>query len=546
MNGCTQGTRRSTLARSGPILGLVAAGLVFLATLVVVSPCSAATAPAGWTISQLTTGTSGSWDPSTDGEWLVWLRWNEASNTSDVMVRNLSTGEVRQVSSDATTKTSPLVSDDSIIWSTYALGSDEIHGYLYHLPSGPLEDLGLIPQPPDSYDDGRFAYRKMVMDPPPMHDEIYVYDLATKESTLVTAWGDYPSLRGSFLTYTSYVEGGDGYELFMRNLGSGQAAKLSNAIEMVTGTYLGESYAVWTEGIGDDMDVYLLDRTSGQQRRLTNDGYEDREPRVAGNLVVWESRRPNDWEIMVYDISSAQTTQLTDNGVLDMLPCTADGKVYWQSETGSELVYELFVAEPGSGRPFVDVPADHYYVDAIEGLYYLTIVDGRRIVDGKRYYDPNEAVNRAQFAKMVTGTLGVPIETATGAGVFVDLGSADSNGYPHKYVATILKYGVTKGVDATHYGPWRPITRAQVLTMFVRAANNLRPGFLADPPAGYTGSVPTYTSPDHAQNLKIAEFNGLLDHIQGFGSSWNPGASADRAECAQFMWNYILLAGIGM
>jgi len=28
----------------------------------------------------------------------------------------------------------------------------------------------------------------------------------------------------------------------------------------------------------------------------------------------------------------------------------------------------------------VDVGADHYYVDAIEGLYYLTIIDGRRIV----------------------------------------------------------------------------------------------------------------------------------------------------------------------
>jgi S-layer homology domain len=293
------------------------------------------------------------------------------------------------------------------------------------------------------------------------------------------------------------------------------------------------------------MDVYLLDRASNQVRRLTADGYEDRDPRVAGNLVVWESLR-SDWEIMVYNIGTGQTVQLTDNQVRDMVPCTAGGKVYWQSEVGPDLDYELFVAERASDRPFIDVPVGHYYGEAIEGLYYLTIVEGRRIVDGKRYYDPNEPVNRAQFAKMVTGTLGVMIEPIAGAAPFVDLGTPDAAGYPHKYVATILKHGVTQGLDATHYGPWSPITRAQIATMFVRAAKNLRAGMLMDPPAGYVGTLPGYNSPDHAENVRIAEFNGLLDHLQGFGPSWDPQAQATRAECAQFMWNYILLVGLGL
>jgi hypothetical protein len=105
------------------------------------------------------------------------------------------------------------------------------------LPSGPLEDLGLIPQPPNSYDDGRFAYRKMIQGE--SRDEIYVYDLATKKSTLITANGDYPSLRGSFLAYTSHVEGGGGYALFLRNLDSGQTTKVSSGTEWVTGVDAG-------------------------------------------------------------------------------------------------------------------------------------------------------------------------------------------------------------------------------------------------------------------------------------------------------------------
>ena len=77
--------------------------------------------------------------------------------------------------------------------------------------------------------------------------------------------------------------------------------------------------------------------------------------------------------------------------------------------------------------------------------------------------------------------------------------------------------------------------------MLVRAAQNLSPGVLKPIPGGYVGSIPGYKSPDHAANLKLAEFNGLLDHLQGFGSGWDPEAPADRAEVAQLMWNYLQL-----
>ncbi len=45
--------------------------------------------------------------------------------------------------------------------------------------------------------------------------------------------------------------------------------------------------------------------------------------------------------------------------------------------------------------------------------------------------------------------------------------------------------GITLGKDATHFDPFNYITRYQVISMVVRAANNLTPGLLMPPPPDY-------------------------------------------------------------
>ena len=515
---------------------LVAVVLLLLAVFAAVPPGAAVAAPPAWQISQLTTSLASpfSYQPDTDGVWLVYLQDKE------VMARNLSTGETHQLSNDGTDKTGPLVDNDSVIWSTVAASTGVTSGYLCHLPNGQVQDLGPIPGAPVSYDDGRFAYTQKLTD---ATSAVGVYDLSTKQSVQVTGNGDSPSIRGNYLGYVN-VDAGNNYSMCFRDLTTTKGVKVSTGHLAVNCVSVTDAYVLWCIGSGDYMEVYSMNRATLEIRRLTTDANEDREPRQAGNLIVWESRRP-DWEVMAYNITTGETVQVTSNDTSDTLPCTDGTNIYYQGQVGADADYELMKASPASTaeRPFADVPADYYYEQAIDGLYGYDIIDGHRIVDGKRYYDPLEPVTRAQFAKMVIGTLGVRIEPASGAAAFVDLGAPDVSGYPDKYVATILKYGVTRGVDATHYGPWLPITRAQVVTMLVRAASTLRPGFLQDPPAGYTGTLPGYDSPDHAGNLRIAEYNHLLDHLDGFGSGWDPEAPASRAECAQLMWNYLSIAG---
>ncbi len=98
--------------------------------------------------------------------------------------------------------------------------------------------------------------------------------------------------------------------------------------------------------------------------------------------------------------------------------------------------------------------------------------------------------------------------------------------------------GITRGTGGGNFSPWGEISRAQVITMMVRAAQSLRPAGLDEPPAGYRGSLGDFSS-DHATAARVAEYNDLLDGLAGFGSAWDPWQPATRGEVAQMLWNLL-------
>jgi hypothetical protein len=187
----------------------------------------------------------------------------------------------------------------------------------------------------------------------------------------------------------------------------------------------------------------------------------------------------------------------------------------------------------GDGPVFTDIDSSPYR-DAIEGLYGAGVVAGYPVPGGLEFR-PENPLWRAQFAKMIALALGL---TATEdlASPFTDLGEdAPDDLYPHEFVAAAYAAGITTGLTPTTFSPFTDITRAQVVTMTVRAARSLDPGRLAAPPAGYTGTLGAF-SPVHAESMAWAEYNGLLAGLEGFGPDWDPWQAATRGEAAQIVW----------
>lgn len=189
----------------------------------------------------------------------------------------------------------------------------------------------------------------------------------------------------------------------------------------------------------------------------------------------------------------------------------------------------------GARPTFVDVPRNHAYYPAVEGMKRANVIQGYPV--GQDWeFRLDDPANRAQFAKMICGTLDIEVSEDLVC-PFTDLGEDDrTNLYPHEYVAAAARAGITQGVGGSNFAPWREISRAQVVTMIVRAARSLRPGALEAPSAGYAAAVARTGVAAHDDSLRVAEYNGLLAGLTGFGPMWDPWANASRGEVAEMLW----------
>jgi hypothetical protein len=146
------------------------------------------------------------------------------------------------------------------------------------------------------------------------------------------------------------------------------------------------------------------------------------------------------------------------------------------------------------------------------------------------------------MGKILSTSLELPVYEGMSLAPFGDLGADDAEDlYPHEYVAAVDAAGLMQGYTNGDFGPWDRLTRGQMVTIVVRALRARAPLTLADPPADYRGSL-TGAPAVHAENLRAAEYNGLLDEIEGFGPPWDPNDYARRGEVIQLLANALAAA----
>lgn len=215
---------------------------------------------------------------------------------------------------------------------------------------------------------------------------------------------------------------------------------------------------------------------------------------------------------------------------------------FWEWSTSIAASEHLFVATAPlvTIEPFADIAGTHPYRTAIVSLFDKGAVAGYES-GGHTVFRPDEPYLRAQFAKVLVEALDLPVEEGLVA-PFWDLGPDDpASLYPHEYIAAAYQAGLIEGFPDGSFHPWQPAGRAQLVTLTVRAADRLRPGLLLDTPFSptYYTPLPRNFDPTHARNLEVAEDNGLLDGLLGYGWEWDPWQAATRAEGGQVLWNLL-------
>ena len=177
---------------------------------------------------------------------------------------------------------------------------------------------------------------------------------------------------------------------------------------------------------------------------------------------------------------------------------------------------------------FVDVTEDSTpYWYEIDYLASMGVVTG--FSDG--LFRPEDEIKRQQFAKMITLAAGCAV-TEDDTCPFVDVQRFTGDLYPYHYVAVAYQCGFTQGTTATYFSPYRTLTRAQLITMVVRAAG------LSEPPAAYTAPFGNFST-THYPFARKAAHAGLLDGLVGMGSDYDFLAPATRAEVCLLLYGLL-------
>ena len=186
----------------------------------------------------------------------------------------------------------------------------------------------------------------------------------------------------------------------------------------------------------------------------------------------------------------------------------------------------LLLTVPAYAAPkFTDID-DSPYQASINNLASRNMIGGY----ADNTFRPENPLQREQFAKMAVLTMGYAVSAAD-VSTFSDTPAVSATDplYPGSYVAVAAKNHVIGGYPDNTFRFFNNVTRQQAITMIVRAAGSA----LADPPSGYQG-VLNYSDPTHGQNIRKAEFNGLLAGIVNL-ASWNPTQNATRGEAAELL-----------
>ena len=150
-------------------------------------------------------------------------------------------------------------------------------------------------------------------------------------------------------------------------------------------------------------------------------------------------------------------------GTVNGQPCTAPA---YESKTEAWLSFD-WEKLPGGGEPenpFVDVKKTDYFYDAVLWAYYHT----PQVTNGldATHFGPYATCTRGQIVTFLWRALGQPEPTIT-KNPFVDVKESD---YYYKAVLWAYEKGVTTGTDATHFAPGDYCKREHAVAFLYRAA----------------------------------------------------------------------------
>ena len=254
----------------------------------------------------------------------------------------------------------------------------------------------------------------------------------------------------------------------------------------------GSSYAVSVPSAKNgDVTVSPKNASKGDRVTITvkpDSGYE------VGSVTVLDSK--------------GNELKLTDKG---------DGKYTFTMPGGKVEVKATFV-KAGETSPFVDVPADSYYFDAVKWAQKLGITNGKT----DALFGSNDPCTRGQIVTFLWRAAGSPAHKGTAKVP----GDVLPGSYCYDAVAWALENGITNGLADGTFGVNSTCTRGQSVTFLYRA--------LGTAPTTVNGFTDVAAGDFYAEAVAWAVENGVTNGTTD--STFSPSNGCTRAQIVTFLF----------
>ena len=356
----------------------------------------------------------------------------------------------------------------------------------------------------------------------------------TADSAYTVAYTEWTAADGTSLVIGDKFQPGTVYtaKITLETSGSGvfSAKSTYNPIEGKTAT----ATPVLTGDTHADSVIlsYTFDATEGSTGGSTGGGGGSGGGGVTTYAITVKDSKNGDVTASHKSAAKGTTVTLTvdpDKGyVLDTLT-VLDGKdkeIKLTEKNGkftftmpdSKVTVEAMFKAVGN-NPFIDVPADSYYEDAVIWAVDKGITTGTSATT----FNPNGICTRAQAVTFLWRTAGSP-EPETRVMPFTDV---PVGSYYYDAVLWAVENGITKGTSDTTFSPNMTCTRAQIVAFLWRsekspAAGTANPFADVKSTAYYAGAVLWAVK----ENITKGTTN----------TTFSPDADCTRAQIVTFLW----------
>mgnify|MGYP000927572860 CR=1 FL=1 len=522
-------------------------------------------AVAGTTVTLTAPGTRGA-APVIEGDWVAWLTLSSDQGIDGLLLHSLSGEDDRRIASGFVYG-APVLEGGRLLWLG---GSNEsVVLNLYDIAAGTntaLNEGTFGWSLPLLLSDRWVVWREHQADG---SDLLFAYDTkAAEKHVYPEVQGGLYALLGDRVVVSAPVLPGESVAkgLALMDLRDRTFTRIPESEDGRISSLAADETAqrlAWTAMDEAGAFVAIYDLEAGSHERVPMPHHLLGPIKIAGDTVLFRAQAgygllsSAPMTLFAYDITDHHLTELGQ--LLRGLPFATDGtRAYWIStvlendgwprlpphwfpESSSSIAASehLFVgtAPAAEAEPFADISGTHLYRTAIVSLFEEGVVAGYES-GGHAVFRPEETYLRAQYAKMLVEALDLTVDEGLRA-PFWDLGPDDPDSlYPHDYIAAASEAGLIQGYPDGSFHPWQPAGRAQLVTLTVRAAQQIQPGLLLDTQSSYA-PLPGNFDATHARSLAVAEDNGLMNGLLGYGREWDPWQAATRGEGAQLLWNLL-------